>query len=614
MLPVLVASTLACGPAHSSRDSVPVIVLGVDGMDPAFVARHWDALPNLAELRDEGSFHALATTMPPQSPVAWSSFITGTEPGEHGIFDFVHRDAATLQPFSSMSRNEEPEFTLPLGSYSLPLSSARVISLRHGTPFWQKLADEGNPVNIVRMPTNYPPAPVGHAIAGMGVPDLGGTLGTFTFFTDDPLEYSRSVAGGHIRKTRLTEGHGVLAVEGPPNALRRDHAVTTANLEVDVDPRQPFARLALDGRIAILREGEWSEWMPVEFELAPHFSRTRGMVRIFAKQLHPRLALYVSPVNIDPVSPALPVSYPANQSERVARETGRFYTMGTPEDTAALRQNVFTLDEFRGQTRMVLEEERRLLRYSLVHFDAGLLFFYFSVVDQSSHMLWGKHETELLQVYRSVDAAIGETMRAKPHAELIVMSDHGFTTFDRAVHLNTWLNHRGFLTLTQAPGTDASLGAAEWTSTEAYAMGLNGLYLNMKGRERNGTVAAGAPRDALLASLREQLAAWKDTQTGRQVVEVVSETHPSPRNATVAPDLIVGYAAGYRGSWQTALGGVPEAEIENNDDAWIGDHCVNPARVPGVFFRRRKGASTPARLEDVTALIEHLYSVPRSAR
>src|SRR5512133_4315566 len=77
-----------------------IIVLGIDGMDPKFLEKHWDSLPNLNRLRQDGEFKRLETTMPPQSPVAWSTFITGMDPGGHGIFDFVHRDAATLAPYS----------------------------------------------------------------------------------------------------------------------------------------------------------------------------------------------------------------------------------------------------------------------------------------------------------------------------------------------------------------------------------------------------------------------------------------------------------------------------------------------------------------------------------
>jgi len=139
---VLALAAVACRVARAPASVPQVIVLGIDGMDPNFVERHWDALPNLARLRQQGSFSRLGTTMPPQSPVAWSTFITGLEPDQHGIYDFVHRDAATLEPFSSMGRTEEPRFTLPLGPYLLPLSSSRLVSFRHGTAFWQTLAPE----------------------------------------------------------------------------------------------------------------------------------------------------------------------------------------------------------------------------------------------------------------------------------------------------------------------------------------------------------------------------------------------------------------------------------------------------------------------------------------
>lgn len=580
-------------------------------MDPNFVERHWDALPNLARLRDRGSFSRLGTTTPPQSPVAWSTFITGLDPGEHGIFDFVHRDPSTLQPYSSMSATEPPRFTVPIGPYVLPLSASRVVSLRKGVVFWQTLSARGVPVNIVRMPTNYPPLEYGRALSGMGTPDLRGTLGTFAFYTDDPEEIDRAVAGGRIVKISLNHGRAALSIEGPPNSLRRDQAFSACTMLVDVDPVNAVARLTVGDATAILREGEWSGWIPAEFPLIPHLVSVHGMVRVFARQLHPRLELYVSAVNIDPVWPALPVSAPASLGRAIARESGRFYTLGTPEDTSALRQGVFTLPEFLSQTHLVFEDERRLLRYSLAHFSGGLLFFYFSSIDQNSHMLWGRHEAELLRVYRGVDACIGEVMRDQPSADLMVLSDHGFTTFDRAVHLNTWLANHGFLAL-KAREDNATLDDIDWSHTHAWALGLNGLYLNLAGREKYGIVTA-SERAAVLASLRRQLLAFRDPTNGRQVIESLSDPHPSRANAAVAPDLIVGYARGYRASWQTAIGSIPAVELEDNNDAWIGDHCINAADVPGVLFTSRKTVELHPRLKDVTATVLHLFGAPSSS-
>ena len=608
---VFAVFSAACAIWRSPAAIPKVIVLGIDGMDPGFVERHWDALPNLARLRRRGSFSRLATTMPPQSPVAWSTFITGLDPDQHGIFDFVLRDPATLELFSSMGRIEEPRFSVPLGPYILPLSGSRVVSRRKGTAFWQSLASHGVPVTVVRMPTNYPPLEVGRALGGMGTPDLRGTLGTFSFYTDDPEEGSRSVPGGRIVRIDLADGHAVLPLEGPPNSLRKDHPFSTVDLIIDVDPDNSAARIKLGQETSVISQGEWSGWLLADFPLIPHLASVRGMFRVFAKQLHPRFELYVSAVNIDPESPALPVAAPASFGRNIARQTGRYYTMGIPEDTSALRQGVFTLPQFLAQTRLVFEDERRLLGYSLRHFGQGLLFFYFSVIDENSHILWGRHEPELLDVYRAVDGCVGEVMREAPSAQLIVLSDHGFTTFDRAVHLNAWLRHRGFLTLNGAPGDETMLSDLRWSSTEAYALGLNGLYLNLRGREKYGIVERGRQSAALLENLREQLLAYRDPANGRQVVEAVYKTRPAKENAAAAPDLIVGYGPGYRGSWQTALGGVPAAEIEDNNDAWIADHCINPADVPGVLFTSQPMSLDHPRLQDVTAMVLKLFSLDR---
>ncbi len=302
---LVIAGIVSCGPHRNGR-APKLIVLGVDGMDPGFVERHWSDLPHLAALRDRGRFKRLATTTPPQSPVAWSTFITGLPPAEHGIFDFVHRDVATLRPFSSLSRTDPPRWTIPLGPFILPLSGSRISSLRHGTPFWQTLSDRGIPVTVIRMPTNYPPVEAGHALSGMGTPDLRGTLGTFSFYTDNVEELSRDVSGGRIVKVHLESGHAVLPLQGPPNPLRKDQSFASVGLVVDVDRDHQAARFKVGDEVSILKQGEWSAWLAADFPLIPHVSSVRGTFRVFAKQLHPGFELYVSAINIDPVSPALP--------------------------------------------------------------------------------------------------------------------------------------------------------------------------------------------------------------------------------------------------------------------------------------------------------------------
>ncbi len=549
-------------------------------MDPSFVERHWTNLPNLARLRQRGSYSHLQTTDPPQSPVAWATFITGLDPGEHGIFDFVHRDPVTLQPYLSTDKTIGPRFELRLGPWELPLSRSRVVSLRKGRAFWEYLSDRGVPVNIVRIPANYPPSDAGRELAGMGTPDLRGTEGTFSYYTDDPAETSREVPGGLIRKVEVSSGHVELSVEGPPNPLRRDHAYASVQVVADVDPDRPYVRLQVGGEMAIVKEGEWSGWLPADFPLLPHVTSARGMFRVFAKQLHPRFELYVSPVNVDPEEPALPISTPSSYAREVAAHIGRWSTLGIPEDTSALRQGVFDLPEFLSQSRLVLNDERRLLDESLRRFTGGLLFFYFSAVDQNSHVLWGKHDAELLDVYRAVDRSIGEVMRREPEAELMVMSDHGFAAFDRAVNLNTWLVSRGL-------------------RNQAYALGLNGLYLLDKRVEQE---------------VRQQLLDLRDPANGRKMISSVTATNPSPENQSIAPDLIVGYSAGYRASWQTAMGEAPPGLVVDNDDAWIADHCIDPSEVPAVLFTTRTIRAQTPRLKDLAVSLLELFGVTRPAQ
>ena len=578
-------------------------MLGVDGMDPSFLERHWKELPNVARLRDSGGFQRLRTTTPPQSPVAWSTFITGLDPPEHGIFDFVHRDAKTMQPYSSMSRTEEPRFSIPLGPYVIPLSSARVETLRKGQAFWQILADRHIPVAIMHMPTNFPPVKVGEALAGMGTPDMRGTQGTFTYYTDDPEELAHDVPGGRVVKVHAENGRFILPVEGPPNSLRKDSRFATVDLVVDVDPEHSAARLSMGDPVAIVKQGEWSDWLRADFPLLGWLAGARGMFRVYAKELHPRLAMYITPVNIDPLSPDLPISTPSSYSRHVAGDIGPFYTQGIAEDTSAFRQGVLTMEEFERQSALVQGDELKLLRYSLEHFREGLLFFYFSSIDQNSHMLWGKHEPELLEVYRAVDGAIGEAMGRFPDADIIVMSDHGFNSFDRSVNLNTWLWQQGYLALQGPPrGDDEMFADVDWSKTQVYALGLNGLYLNIAGREKNGILHRGAESAAVMRKLSEDLTQFRDPVDGRQVVEVLSPTH-----AEIGPDMIVGYGRSYRGSWQTALGAVPPSVLEDNTDAWIGDHCINPDDVPGVLLSNRALRAGSPGLKDLTVTILGLF-------
>ena len=301
---------------------------------------------------------------------------------------------------------------------------------------------------LLRMPNNFPPVPnKGRTLSGMGTPDLSGTFGTFTFYTDDPVEAARDVSGGRIVPVKLEHDAAALTIEGPENTLRKDRARSSVTLIANRDPTEAAAVFEVEGNRFLLREGEWSGWIRVRFPIIPGIKSAAGMFRIFAKKIHPEFEIYMSPVNIDPGDPELPISTPSGYSRELAGVLGPFYTQGIAEDTAAFRQHILSRDEYREQSRDVLREQFAMLERELATFRTGLLFIHFLGIDQDSHVLWGKYDGELLTTYQRVDAEVGRVMEKAEGALLLVISDHGFSRFDRAVNVNTWLLHQGFLAL-----------------------------------------------------------------------------------------------------------------------------------------------------------------------
>jgi predicted AlkP superfamily phosphohydrolase/phosphomutase len=598
---------------HGARVEKKIIVLGVDAMDANFLERHWNALPNLDRLRRSGDFKRMATTIPPQSPVAWSTFITGMDPGGHGIFDFVHRDPKTMAPLSSMAEIIPPSHTLSIGPYELPLWGGGVKRFLRGKAFWQLLDDADVPVTLLRMPNNFPPlASKSQTLSGMGTPDIRGTFGTFTDFNDDPLEAARSVAGGRIVPVKVENNRVALVIEGPENTLRKDRARSSVTMHVQRDPSNPVAQFEVDGQRFILKQGEWSGWIRVRFPIVPVLKSAAGMFRIYARKLNPEFRVYVSPVNLDPGSPELPISTPSGYSRELAEAIGPFYTQGIAEDTAALRQGALTREEYLEQSRTVDEEQFRMLEYALGRFRRGVLFIHFLGVDQDSHVLWGAHEDLLLKTYQRVDAEVGRVMRAAPDATLLVISDHGFASFNRAVNLNTWLYHEGYLALDNPAnvGEGEMFAHVDWSRTRAYGLGLNGLYLNLAGRERNGIVQPGE-REALVDEIATRLEALRDPRDGQRVVARAYKTRDVYHGAALssAPEIVVGWADGYRSSWQTALGALSVEVFEDNTDEWRGDHCIAAELVPATFISNRKSKLNDLWLGDLTVTVLHEFGV-----
>src|SRR5688500_674985 len=253
--------------------------------------------PHFARLAAAGSFSPLATSAPPQSPVAWSSFITGTDPGHHGIFDFVHRDPQTMTPYLSTTRVEPARRTLRIGSWQLPLSGASISLLRSGQPFWDVLEAHGVETTIVRMPANFPPSGTAtRELSGMGTPDILGTYGTFSYFTSNPYAIvGKTFTAGIGKEVDVAGGVVHAALIGPDNPLRRASAKRTVSFSVHLDPAGPFGKLSVGYEGRLPREGEWSGWGPNHFQMLP-LQHLPAMARFYLKQVRPHFELYVSPL------------------------------------------------------------------------------------------------------------------------------------------------------------------------------------------------------------------------------------------------------------------------------------------------------------------------------
>jgi predicted AlkP superfamily phosphohydrolase/phosphomutase len=639
-LSLFVSCQRARGGAVRSKSgkSWKVIILGIDGLDPDLLTKFMaeGKMPNFARLEAQGSFRRLTTSIPPQSPVAWSNLITGMNAGGHGIFDFIHRDPKTFQLYFSTSRVEGPKHSLRLGSWVVPLGGGSAEQLRHGKAFWEILDEHSVPNYVYRIPANFPPITAkGKTLSGMGTPDLRGTYGTFTFYTDDPTAAVGAVEGGEVVQVEVKNNRIATNLIGPDNTFRRNSPPSTEPFTVDVDPLEAVARISVRDQQFVLKEGEWSGWIPVEFQLMPVFGNwigsVKGICRFYLKQAHPRFQLYVSPINIDPEDPALPISTPSSYSRDLAKQIGEFHTQGIAEDTKALTAGVLDDKEYLEQARTVLAEHRRAFDTEFPKFNDGLFFFYFSSLDLNAHMMWrltdpqhpaydaalaAQYGSSLEEFYEQIDQVLGEVMpKVDDNTTLLVLSDHGFAPYRRSFNLNTWLLNNGYIVRKEGGGDSSEPFAdVDWSRTRAYGLGLNGLYLNVRGREREGVVEPGAPADALLREIRQKLLEVRDPKDGSQVItriDLASEAYQGPY-ARTGPDALVGYNRGYRSGWKTILGAFPADVLEDNTNAWSGDHCMDFTKVPGVLLSNRKIEAQAPALTDIAPTILSEFGIAKT--
>lgn len=610
-----------------------VLVLGFDGMDPTLLEQFLaeGLMPNFQKfIADGGQLENFGTAIPPQSPVAWSNFITGRDAGGHGIFDFIHRDPATMMPFSSTSEAKGASRFIKLGKWKIPRGGGEITNLRQGQAFWEILAEAGIDATIFKVPANFPPVDCeARSLAGMGTPDITGNYGISTLITDDP-PLDRDLAGGRVVSVWLDDGSFTAELIGPRNTWREGDPEVTVPIEGRVDRETGSAWFKVGHNELLLSDGQWSDWMTLEFTMVPMFQSVTGTCRLYLMETGPTFRLYVTPIQIDPMNPEMPISTPADYSRKIAEATGLYYTQGLPDDTNALENDFFSDSDYVDQSEMVLQERLAQLENELDRFaalDSGLLFFYFNSPDQTCHMVWRNmdatspthgsadldHTHRIEDVYRELDQALGLAMnKVDGQTVVMVMSDHGFAPWNRAFQVNTWLLENGYLFLeegVQQEDVEMLLGV-DWSRTRAYALGINGLYLNLEGREAGGIVDP-TEQDALLAELKGQLEDVVDPLSGQRAVKYAyraDQVYHGPL-ARTGPDIIMGYFRGWRGSNESALGSVPPLIFTDNMLKWSGDHCIAADEVPGVIMANRPIVRRQPELLDMAPTILELFGL-----
>ncbi len=596
-----------------------LIILGFDGVDPTLMNR-WMAegkLPNLARLKEVGDYRELGSTIPPQSPVAWSSFATGTNPGGHGIYDFVNRDPQTYMPGITTMKLEQPEIFLGL----FQTQKAQGIPTRGGTSFWKVAADSGVHSTLLTIPYAFPPEEIEQSrmLCGLGVPDLRETNSTFTYFATDltPEELAEPVGGGRLVKVEKINGEIGTYLEAMIHPKSKERVRIPVNFSIRDDQS---VEVRLEGNTFILKPGTWSEWVPFHLKMAA-FMKIAGICRFHLFTSGPEFRLYVTPLSIDPHSPYMPISYPESFAPELFEKVGYFKTVGWEYDTSALNEERLTDEQFFEDMKFTTAERERIFLSEMDEKDWDLFIAVFTDTDRSAHMFWRfldpqsplydavavqQMENPIEWTYRHMDEFVGQVMEkyVDDQTTLIILSDHGFHSYRRSFNINTWLAQNGYLTfkgmekLSAGQPIPADMYPKEdffpqvvWRQTRAYALGTGQIYVNLMGREANGIVKPGEEYNQLVAEISQKLLEVRDPQDNQLVIKAVYKGKEVYQGDFIKdePDLQLGYHDGFRTSKETMLGGIPSELLTNNLNKWSGDHSASAVEeTSGILFSNRK--------------------------
>ncbi len=609
-----------------------VIVIGFDGMDfhqfKKF-QKEGKQFPNFDKLEKNGTFSPLLSTEPPISPVAWSTFSTGVNPGKHNIFDFLATDRNTYMPRMSGSDITPPKRSLSFGKYIFPISKAKVELLRKSKSFWKIVSSKGIFSSVLRIPYSFPPEKFyGLMLSGLGTPDLRGTQGSFSFYSEKNDDSSSVTEGVFQTLQKIDEANFKGTLTGPANPFIKSNPILKQEFSLLVDKEKKSAIINFGTEDIVLEKGKISTWHRIYFKAG--FIKLAGIVQLYLEDTD-SVKLYASPINIDPNSPSMPVSHPKIFSVFLSKLLGPYATLGMAEDTWALNEKVLSEEGFLQQVYSYQEEREAIFFNTFNKYKNGLVVQVFEATDRIQHMFWRYFKDSgspaeanskephivnaIYNVYKKMDDFLGKLYKKMDKDDLLmIVSDHGFNKVNRDFHLNSWLYKEGYIVLKEGKTkSDKFYKDVDWSKSRVYGQGLHGVYLNMAGREKFGIVKPGKEAEELKTEIVEKLKILMDPDKNVPVTKGVykrEELYKGPYIKNAA-DVVIGYNLGYRVSPESAVNYVNDTICSDNIRMWSGDHSFSRVFIPGIFFSNKKiEAETPS-IMDISPTILSAFGIKK---
>jgi len=557
---------------------VKTLILGLDAFDPGFFEHLYNKglLPNLGKFVESKSYSQFHVSNPPQSEVSWTSIATGLNPGEHGIFDFVHRDPKSYGLYVSL---------LPTQT---SLGSIQFVRPHNARTIFDKTAELGYSSISLWWPATFPARAESTVctLPGLGTPDIQGRLGVGALYTTNPDHPEKLGKTPVYFLESINANHFSSYFEGPQVRGKAERMNATLDLELILKD-ETSVEMKFANQIHKLTKGVWSPIIELRFKIN-RFLSVYSITRVIVTHTNPYVQFYVLPLQLHPLHALWRYGTPPSFVKDSWKTCGPFLTLGWPQDTTGLEDGCISDNQFLDLCNMIHDARTALLMHRLEGFQEGLLASVFDTLDRLQHMFW-KNKPEIIQEwYCKLDVLVGEVAtrlesQNGERSRLLIASDHGFKDFNYKVDLNRWLIEHNYLNPLQDTPT-GNIKSIDWSRSKAYAIGLNSIYLNLIGRESMGVVS----RDDYLQlcdQLRRDLLAWKNTNNEPVIQKVLRNDETfTGELSQFGPDLVVGYTPGYRASADTGLGAWKQDAIEKNHDHWNADHCFDSDSVPGVLF------------------------------